>query len=119
MNTLSRIPVVFSRGHNFGMPTSVAMLSMLESSLDVADIFILQSEDVNDDDCKNLNDIISSFPASSIQYISLAHYFSGAFEIRGISKEKIAFLPWKYNYTAHTTLSEEPEMILYISLCRS
>jgi lipopolysaccharide biosynthesis glycosyltransferase len=97
MNTLSKIPVVFSTDHNFVMPTSVAMLSMLESSPDVAfDIFILQSEDVSDDDCKILNDIVSSFPSSSIQYISLGQNFSGAFEIRGISKASYyrLLIPW-------------------------
>lgn len=79
------IPVVFSTDHNFIMPTGVAIFSMLESNQESTfDIFILQSEDVTDDDRKCLSKMVKSF-SSRITFIDPGDHFSKSYEIRGIS----------------------------------
>lgn len=92
------IPVVFSTDHGFIMPTGVALLSMLECSCDVSfDIYILQGNDVTDDDRCSLKSIVSSFPSSKIQFISPSYDFSESFEVRNITTPTYyrLLIPWQ------------------------
>lgn len=90
------IPIVFSTDHNFVMPTGVAIFSMLECALDTDfDIFVLQANDVTDEDRMVLQEMVSRY-SSSISFLSMGEYFHGAFEIRGISKASYyrLLIPW-------------------------
>lgn len=90
------IPIVFSTDHNFIMPTGVAIFSMLECALDAEfDIFILQANDVTDEDRKKLRETVSPY-SSRISFISMREYFVGAFEIRNISYATYfrLLIPW-------------------------
>ncbi len=79
------IPVVFSTDHSFIMPTGVAIFSMLESNKEYTfDIFLIQSEDVSDEDRQCLFDLVKTF-SSRITFINPGDYFSNSYEIRDIS----------------------------------
>lgn len=79
------IPVVLSTDHNFIMPTGVAIFSFLESNKEsLFDIFILQSNDVTDEDRTRLTNMVKVF-SSNISFIDPGDYFSQSYEIRGIS----------------------------------
>lgn len=89
------IPVVFSTDHNFIVPTSVAILSMLKCSTSDFDIFVLQTPEVTEEDRKNLEDSIRGFN-SRIQFITIGNEFSQSFEVRGITKISYyrLLIPW-------------------------
>ncbi|HJJ92827.1 MAG TPA: glycosyltransferase family 8 protein [Methanocorpusculum sp.] len=77
------IPVVFSTDHNFIMPTSVALVSLLECSTDCSlQIFILQSDDVTDQDRSPLDELCKRHGAE-LHWISLGDAFKGAHETKG------------------------------------
>lgn len=79
------VPVVFSADHNFIMPTSVAILSMLQNSTDCfCRIIILQGKDVTGKDQESLKTLIAPF-AASIEFQTMGNEFDNCFEIRGIS----------------------------------
>ena len=95
------IPIVFSTDHNFIMPTSVALVSLLECSTDCSlQIFILQSDDVTDQDRSSLDELCKRHGAE-LHWISLGDSFKGAHEIRGITiftyyRLMIPWLPQKW-----------------------
>lgn len=82
---IKNVPVVYSTDHNFIIPTSVAILSMLQCSTDCCcNIYILQNDDVTDEDRQYLKTIVSRF-SSTIDFISMGDQFNDSFVIRGIS----------------------------------
>lgn len=79
------VPVVFSSDHNFIMPTGIAIQSMLESAPNVQfDIYILQNDDVTDNDRNLLRKITDKFDAK-ISFLFIGTEFSQSFVIRNIS----------------------------------
>lgn len=126
------IPVVFSSDHNFVMPTGVAMLSMLQAAPGVVfDIFILQGEDLNDNDREMLTGIASR-GNSKITFITPGGQFSGSYEVRGISTACYyrLLIPWlipqydkviyldgdiivKKDISKMLRLADDPRMLVY------
>lgn len=92
------IPVIFSTDHNFIMPTGVAICSMLLSAGDeYYDIYILQADNVTDDDREKLRLQVSSLsPDSRISFIGMTDKFAGSYETRGISTATYyrLMIPW-------------------------
>ncbi len=100
------IPVVFSTDHNFIMPTGVAIMSLLEKSDDCQPhIYILQNDDVTDNDRNVLRSICYAYSAS-IDFISIGNIFDQSFQIRDISTPAYyrLLIPW---------LITEHEKIIY------
>lgn len=90
------VPVVFSSDHNFIMPTGVAIKSMLESAPNVQfDIYILQNDDVTDNDRNLLCKITDKFDAK-ISFISIGTEFSQSYVIRDITISSYyrLLIPW-------------------------
>lgn len=91
------IPVVFSTDHNFIMPTSVAISSMLRNSTDVkCDIYVLQAKDVTDSDRNILCSIIENSD-SRIQFVSINNEsMEKGFVVRNISTATYyrLVIPW-------------------------
>lgn len=81
------IPIVFSTDHNYIMPTSVTILSLLKNSEgSIYDIFVLISEDVTNHDKALLQkEVELADEHSRIQFIFMGDQFKGCFETRNIS----------------------------------
>lgn len=126
------IPIVFSSDHNFVMPTGVAMLSVLQSAPGIVfDIFIIQGEDVTDDDRAILTGIATG-SGSRITFISPGNQFDGAYEVRGISTASYyrLMIPWlipqydkviyldgdiivKKDISKMLDIADDPQMLVY------
>lgn len=81
------IPIVFSTDHNYVMPTSITILSMLKNSHGTHyDIIILISKDVTGYDRDAIQEEIRiADPASTVRFITMGSEFENCHEIRGIS----------------------------------
>lgn len=78
--------IAFSADHNFIMPTSVAILSLLECSKDCTPhIYLLHDESVTESDFKALQSIIARYNAS-ITFLNVGEQFKNAHEDHGVSK---------------------------------
>ena len=91
------IPVVFSTDHNYIMPTTVAIQSLVQcTNDDILHIYILQSENVTDEDRKILHNAVMSKKENKVDFISVGTVFDNVYEIRGISKATYfrLFIPW-------------------------
>lgn len=70
-----KVPVVFATDHNFIMPTSVAIQSMLECSTDCSiDIFILHDKSLSEEDMMKMRSVTANFDAT-INFINMNEYF--------------------------------------------
>ena len=91
------IPVVFSTDHNFIMPTGVSIQSMLECSTDVdCAIYILQANNVTDNDRNAIRSIVSGHN-TSVEFITIADdKMNHAYEVRGITSATYyrLLIPW-------------------------
>ena len=95
---MSLIPIVFSTDHRYVMPAGVAIYSLLASSRgERYDIFILAGGDVDDRDRELLRRQVEVADAESrISFVELGESFSGAYEIRDITKAAYyrLLIPW-------------------------
>ena len=98
-----RIPIVFATDHNFVMPTSVTITSLLLSKLPetIFDINVIIDENVTDEDKKKLTKQVKELSEdSSISFIEIGSLFDKGYEIRDISKAcyNRLMIPWLLNY---------------------
>lgn len=90
------VPIVFSTDHNYIMPTGTAIISLLEKSDDCKpQIYILQSDNVTDDDRSILTSICRKY-SCTIKFISIGSIFNKCFEVRGITTASYyrLLIPW-------------------------
>ncbi|MCH5232250.1 MAG: glycosyltransferase family 8 protein [Muribaculaceae bacterium] len=99
-NSHPKIPIVFATDHNFVVPTTVAIMSLLKNSENCGyEIFIIVSDNVTDNDKRILEAQVcpqNKVSSHSITFLNAGEEFKEAYETRGVSNACYyrLMIPW-------------------------